>query len=72
MEEKHYFVCADSFPVKAVEPNVVKINEHYFTGVYPSPVLMNLDARKCIIYCHVCLSKLKDEVVFSCFSDFHC
>ena len=30
-----------------VEPNIVK--GHNVTGVYPSLVLMNLDARKCII-----------------------
>ena len=53
------------------EPNIVKIKGHDFTGVYPSPVLMNLDARKCIILSCL-LSKLKDDVVFSCFSDFHC
>ena len=50
---------------------VVKIKGHNFIGVYPSSVLMKLDARKCIIL--LCLFiKLKDEVVFSCFSDLHC
>ena len=43
------FVCANPFSAKVVEPNIVKIKGHSFIGVYPSPVLMNLDARKCII-----------------------
>ena len=48
MEETNYFLCANPFPEKAVEPNIVKIKGHNFTGVYPSPVVMNLDAKKCI------------------------
>ena len=67
----NYFVCAHPFPAKEVEPNIVKIKGHDFTGVYPSPVVMNLDARKCIILSCLFI-KLKGEVVFSCFSDFHC
>ena len=50
---------------------MVKIKGHDSTGVYPSPVLMKLDARKCIILSFLCI-KLKDEVVFSSFSDRHC
>ena len=46
MEETNYFVCANPFPAKIVEPNIDKIKGHNFTGVYPSPVVMNLDARK--------------------------
>ena len=48
----------------------VKIKGHNFTGVYPSLVLMKLDERKCIILSCLFI-KLKDEVVFSCFIDFH-
>ena len=50
--------------------HIVKIKGHNFTGVYPSRVLMKLDARKCIILSCLVI-KLKDEVVFSCFSDLH-
>ena len=71
MEETNYFLCAIPFPAKIVEPNIVKIKGHNFTGVYPSSVVMNLNAKNVSNY-HVCLSKLKYEVVFSCFSDFHC
>ena len=49
MEETNSFICANSLQAKVVEPNIVKIKGHNFTGVYPSPVLMKLDARKCII-----------------------
>ena len=41
----------------------------YFIGVHPSPVLMKLDARKCIILSCLFI-RLKDEAVFSCFSVF--
>ena len=45
MEETNYFSCANPFPAKVVEPNIVIIKGHNFTGVYPSPVVMDLDAR---------------------------
>ena len=34
---------------------------HNFTGVYPSPVLMNLDARN-VSYSHFCLSNVKKRL----------
>ena len=71
MEETNYFEYANPFPAKVVKPNIVKIKGDNFTGVYPSLVLMNLDARKCIIFSCLFI-KLKDEVDFSCSSDFHC
>ena len=72
MEETNYFLFANPFPAKVVQPNIVKIKGHnYFKGVYPSIVLMNLDARIYIILPCVFI-ELKDEVVFSCFSGFHC
>lgn len=71
MEETNYFGCANPFPGKVVEPNIVKFKGHNFTRVYPSPVVMNQDARN-LSYCHVGSSKLTDEVVFPCFSDFPC
>ena len=45
----NYFLCANLLPAKVVEPNIAKIKGHTFTGVYLSPVLMKLDARKCTI-----------------------
>ena len=45
MEETNYFSCANPFPAKVVEPNIVIIKGHNFTGVYPSPVVMDLDAK---------------------------
>ena len=71
MEETNYFLCVSLFPVKVVEPNIVKIKRHTFIGVYPSPVFMKLDARECIILSCLFI-KLKNEVVLSCFTDFHC
>ena len=71
MEETDYLLCAISFPAKVAQPNIVKIKGHNFTGVFPSLVLMKLDGRKFIILSWLYI-KLKDEVVFSCFSDFHC
>ena len=53
-----------------IESNIVKIKGHNFTGVYPNPVLMKLDARKCIILSCLFL-KNKVEVVFSLFSNFN-
>ena len=38
MEETNYFLCAHPLPAKVVEPNIVKIKGHNFTGDYPSPV----------------------------------
>ena len=70
MEETNYFLCANLLPVKVVESNIVKIKGHNFTGVHPSPVLMKLDARKCILLSGLFL-KLKDEAGFSCFSELH-
>ena len=70
MEKTNYFSFANLFPAKVVEPNRVKIKGHNFTGVYPGPVLMKLDARKCILLSCLFL-KLKDEAVISCF-DRHC
>ena len=70
MEETNYFLCANLFPAKGVEPNIVKIKGHYFKGVFSSLILMKLDARKCIILSCLFI-KIKDEVVFSCFSDLH-
>ena len=58
MEKTNYFLCANPFSAKVVEPNIVQIKGHNFTGVYPSPVLIKLDARNVSI-CHVCLSNLK-------------
>ena len=46
---KLFRMCKSIFSKGIVEPNIVKIKGQNFTGVYPSPVLMNLDARKCII-----------------------
>ena len=71
MEKTNYFLCANPFPAKVVEPNIVKIKGHNFTGVYPSHVLMKLGARQCIILSCLFI-KLKDKIVFSRFSDFHC
>ena len=72
MEETNYFLCANPFPAKVVEQNIVKIKGHYFTGAYPCSVVMKLDARHGTRIILSCLFfKLKDEVVFSCFSDFH-
>ena len=68
--ETNYFLCANPFPPKVVELNIVKIRGHNSTWVYPSPMLMTLDARKCIILSCMFI-KLKDEVVFSYFSDFN-
>ena len=66
MEETNYFLCANPFPAKVVEPNVVKIKGHNFTGVYPSPVFMKLDARKCIILSCFFINR-KNEVFFLMF-----
>ena len=71
MEETVYFLCANPFPAKVIEPYIVKFKGHNFKGVYPSPVLIKLDARKCILLSCLFI-KLKDEVLFSCFRDFHC
>ena len=71
MEETNYFLCANLFPAKVVESNIVKIRGHNFTGLYPGPVLMKLNARKCILLSGLFI-KLKDEAVFSCFIDLHC
>ena len=57
----NYVLYAKPFPAKVVEPNKVKIKGHNFTGVYPSPVLMKMDARKCIILSCLFI-KLKDQV----------
>ena len=64
MEKTHYFLCANLFPAEVAEPNIVNIKGHNFTRV-------KLDARKCIILSCLFI-KLKDEAVFSCFSDLHC
>ena len=69
MEETNCFLQANTFPAKVVEPHMVKIMEHNFTGVYSSPVLMKLDARKCMLLSCFFI-KLKDEVIFLCFSNF--
>ena len=50
MEETNCFFRANPFPAKVVESNIVKIKGHNLTGLYPSTVLMTLDARKCIIF----------------------
>ena len=71
MEETNYFLCANLLSAKVVESNTVKIKGHNFTGVYPSPVLKELDARKCILLSGWFL-KLKNEIVFSSFTDLHC
>ena len=66
MEETNFSLWANPFPAKVVESNIVKIKGHNFTGVYPSPVLMKLDARKCIILsCFFLKNKLR---LFSHFS----
>ena len=56
--ETNYFLCANPFLSKVVQPNKVKINGQNYKGFYPSPVLMKLDA-KMYHYCHVSLSNLK-------------
>ena len=43
---KQIILRANPFPAKVVKSNIVKIKGHNFTGVYPSPVFMKLDARK--------------------------
>ena len=53
---KLFLVC-NSILAKVAEPNIVKIKGHIFTGVYPSLVLMILDASKYTILS--CLSNLK-------------
>ena len=70
MEETNYFFWANPFPTKVVESNIVKIKGHSFTGVYPSPVLMKLEARKYNMLSCLFL-KNKVEVVFSLFSNFN-
>ena len=66
MEETNYFFWANPFPTKVVESNIVKVMGHSFTGVYPSPVLMKLEARKYnILSCLFLKSKLR---LFSHFS----
>ena len=71
MAEINYFYYANLFPTKVVSPNIVKIKGHNFTGLYHSPIPIKPGARKCIILS--CLSiKLKEKVVFLCFSDFDC
>ena len=63
MEETNYFFWANPFAAMVVESNKVKIKGHNSTGVYPSLVLMKLDARKCIILSCLFL-KNTVEVVF--------
>ena len=70
MEESNYFFLANSFSAKVVESNIVKIKGHNFTRVFPSPVLMKLDARKSIILSCLFL-KNTFEAVFSIFSNFN-
>ena len=67
MEEINDFFRANPFPAKVEESNIVKIKGHNFTGVYPSPSLMKLDARKCIIFSCSFLKK-KQLRLFSHFS----
>ena len=51
-----------------VEQNIIKIKEHSFTRVNPSPVSMKLGAKN---VSYVVFIKLKDEFVFLCFNDFN-
>ena len=62
MEEIYFLLHANLFPAKVAEPNIVIIKGHNFTGVFPSPVLMKLDARKWLILSRLFI-KLKDETV---------
>ena len=70
MEETNYLFWANAFAAKVVESNIVKIKGHNSTGVYPSLVLMKLDARKCMILSCLFL-KNTVEVVFSLFINFN-
>ena len=71
MEETNYFLCANLLLAKVVQPKIVKKKGQYLTGVYPSPVLLKLDARKCSLLSCLFI-KLKDAAAFTCFSDLHC
>ena len=63
------FLMCKSISSEGGRAKIVKIKGHNFTGVYPSPGLMKLDAIKCTILSCLFI-KFKDEVVFSCFGDF--
>ena len=53
------FLCANRFPAKIVQQNIVKIKGHNCTGVIPGPVPINLGAKKCTMLPYL-LIKLKD------------
>ena len=59
-----------SISTKGSTAKRIKIKGHNFKEVYPSPVLMKLGVRKCIILSSL-FTKVKDEVVFLCFSNFN-
>ena len=46
--ENKLFLMANLFPATVVEPNIVKIKRHNFTGLM----------QEIVSYCHVCFSNL--------------
>ena len=65
------FLMCKCISNKGSVAKISQIKGHKFIGVYPSPVLIKLGARKCIILSCLCI-KLKDKAVFLCLSDFNC
>ena len=66
---KLFLMCKSISNKGSVATNCQK--GHNCIGVNPSPVLVKLGERKCIILSGLCI-KLKDVAVILCLSDFNC
>ena len=65
-----YFQRDNLSPAKVEQPNIVKIKEHNFTAVYPIPYPSITDAKHIISLRSY--FKLKNEVLFLCFTNLKC